>query len=62
MNKDRGINYSYKYEKKDAPKSVILFEQDEEAKSIALFQVPEVKPLIEKSGHIYDSTVFSSYF
>ena len=41
---------------------MILFEQDEEAKSIALFQVPEVKPLIEKSGQIYDSTIFFSYF
>ena len=28
----------------------------------AMFKDPEVKPLIESAGHIYDSTVISSYF
>ena len=34
----------------------------EEGESIAMFEDPEVKPLIEGAGHIYDSTVISSYF
>ena len=36
-------------------------EQAEEGKSIAMFSNPEVRPLIEESGHIYDSTVITSY-
>jgi len=27
-----------------------------------MFEDPAVKPLIESAGHIYDSTVISSYF
>jgi len=27
-----------------------------------MFKDTEVKPLIESAGHIYDSTVISSYF
>ena len=42
--------------KKDDPTSVILIEQGEEGKSIAMFEDPAVKPLIESAGHIYDST------
>ena len=44
------------------PTSVIVIEQGEEGKAIAMFKDPEVKPLIESAGHIYDSTVISSYF
>ena len=62
MNKDRGIICLYKGVKKDAPTSVILIEQGEEGKSKAMFEDPAVKPLIEGAGHIYDSTVISSYF
>ena len=62
MNKERGIIFSYKGFKKDDPTSVILFEQGEEGRSIAMFEDPAVKPLIESAGHIYDSTVISSYF
>ena len=46
--------------KKD-PSSAILIEQAEEGKSIAMFSNPEVRPLIEEAGHIYDSTVITSY-
>ena len=56
------MNCSYKGLKKDDPTSVILIEQGEEGKAIAMFKDPEVKPLIESAGHIYDSTVISSYF
>ena len=52
----------YKLIKRDAPTRVILIEQGEESKSIAMFEDPEVKPLIESAGHIYDSTAISSYF
>ena len=62
MNKDRQIICLYKGVKKDDPSSVILIEQGEEGKSIAMFEDPEVRPLIEGAGHIYDSTVISSYF
>ena len=62
MNKELGINCLYKGVKKDDPTSVILIEQGEEGKSIAMFKDPAVKPLIESAGHIYDSTVISSYF
>ena len=62
MNKERGINCLYKGVKKDDPTSVILIEQGEEGKSISMFKDPAVKPLIESAGHIYDSTVITSYF
>ena len=61
MNKERGIICLYKGVKKDDPTSVILIEQGEEGKSIDMFKDPDVKPLIEGAGHIYDSTVISSY-
>ena len=62
MNKERGIICLYKGVKKDDPTSVILIEQGEEGKSIAMFKDPAVKPLIESAGHIYDSTDITSYF
>ena len=62
MNKERGIICLYKGVKKDDPTSVILIEQGEEGKSIAMFKDPAVKPLIEGAGHIYDTTIMSSYF
>ncbi|MCR8539672.1 MAG: DUF3764 family protein [Prochlorococcus marinus CUG1439] len=62
MNKERGIICLYKGVKKDDSTSVILIEQGEEGKSIDMFEDPGVKPLIESAGHIYDSTVITSYF
>ena len=62
MNKERVIICLYKGVKKTDSSSVILIEQGEEGKSIAMFKDPAVKPLIESAGHIYDSTVISSYF
>ena len=62
MNKERGIVCLFKGVKKDDPTSVILIEQGEEGKSIAMFEDPAVKPLIESAGHIYDSTFMTSYF
>ena len=62
MNKERGIVCLYKGVKKNDPTSVILIEQGEAGKSIAIFKVPGVRSLIENSGHIYDLTVISSYF
>ena len=47
---------------KDDPTSLILLEQGEEGKSIITLKDPEVKPLIESAGHIYNSIVMSSYF
>ena len=62
MNKERGIICLYKDVKKEDPTSVILIEQGEEGKSSAMFEDPALKTLIESAGHIYDSTVISSYF
>ncbi len=62
MNNELGITCLYKGVKKDDPNSVILIEQGEEGKSIAMFEDPAVRPLIEGAGHIYDSTFISSYF
>ena len=62
MNSESGIISLFKGLKKDEPTSVILIEQGEEGKSKAMFEDPAVKPLIEGAGHIYDSTVISSYF
>ena len=50
----RGIN-------KEDPSSAVVIEQAEEGKSIAMFSNPEGRPLIEEAGHIYDSTVITSY-
>tara|TARA_B100001989_G_C24265693_1_gene329100 strand:+ start:149 stop:427 length:279 start_codon:yes stop_codon:yes gene_type:complete len=62
MMKEIGITCLYKGFKKDNPTSVILIEQGEEGKAIAIFKDRAVKPLIESEGHIYDSTTISSYF
>ena len=62
MNKDRGIICLYKGVRKDDPTSVILIEQGEEGKSKSMFEDPAVKPLIEGSDLINDSTIISSYF
>ena len=62
MNKERGIICLYKGVNKDDPTNVILIEQGEECKSIAMFKDPAVKPLIESAVHIYDSTVINSFF
>ena len=62
MNKELGIICLYKGVKKDDPTSVMLIEQGEEGKSKAMFEDPAVKALIESAGHIYNSTVMSSYF
>ena len=47
--------------KKEDPSRAVVIEQSEEGKSIAMFSNPEVRPLIEEAGHIYDSTVITSY-
>ncbi len=60
MMKETGITCLYKGLKKDDPTIVILIEQGEEGKPIAMFKDPAVKPLIESAGHIYYSTVISS--
>ena len=52
----------YKGIKKDDPTSVILIEQGEERKSIAMFEDQALKPFIKGTGHINDSTVISSHF
>ena len=52
MNKERGIICLYKGLKKDDPTSVILIEQGEEGKSIAMFEDPAVKALIESAAKL----------
>ena len=62
LNKGRGITCIYKGVKKDDLTSVIFIEQGEEGRSIAMFEDPAVKPLIESAGHIFESTNISGYF
>ena len=62
MMKETWITCLYKGAKKDDPICVILIEQGAEGKAVAMFKDQVVKPLIESAGHIYDSTVISSYF
>ena len=59
--KDEKIVCLYRGFKKEHPSSAVLREQAEESKSIAMFSNSEVRPLIEEAGHIYDSTVITSY-
>ncbi len=59
--KEEKIICLYRGIKKKEPSSAVFIEQAEEGKSIAMFSNPEVRPLIEKAGHIYDSTVITSY-
>ncbi len=56
--KEEEIVCLYRGIKKEDPSSA---EQAKEGKSIAMFSNPEVRPLIEEAGHIYDSTVITSY-
>ena len=60
--KDEKITCLYRGVKKDDPSSAIVIEQGEKGKAIAMFTNPEVRPLIEEAGHIYDTTIISSYF
>ena len=59
--KDEKIVCLYRVFKEEDPSSDVVIEQAEEGKSIAMFSNPEVRPLIEEAGHIYDSTVITSY-
>jgi len=59
--KEEKIVCLYRGVKKEEPSSAVVIEQAEEGKSIAMFSNPEVRPLIEEAGHIYDSTVITSY-
>ena len=59
--KEKKIVCLYRGVKKEDPSSAIVIEQAEEGKSIAMFSNPEIRPLIEEAGHIYESTVITSY-
>ena len=59
--KEEKINCLYKGVKKDDRSNAVVIEKAVEGKSIEMFSNPEVRPLIEEAGHIYDSTVITSY-
>ena len=59
--KEEKIVCLYRGIKKEDASSAFVIEQAEEGKSIAMFSNPEVRALIEEAGHIYDSTVITSY-
>ena len=61
MKEEEKIVCLYRGVKEEYPISAVVIEQAEEGKSIAMFSNPEVRPLIEEAGHIYDSTVITSY-
>ena len=58
--KEEKIIYLYRGVKKEDRSSAVV-KQSEEDKAIAMFSNPEVRPLIVEAGHIYDSTVITSY-
>ena len=60
MKKEKNV-CAYRGIKKEDPSSAVRIEEAEEGKSIAMFSNPEVRSLIEEAGHIYDSTVITSY-
>ncbi len=59
--KEEKIVCLFRVMNKEGPSRAVFPEQAEEGKSIAMFSNPEVRPLIEEAGHIYDSTVITSY-
>ena len=59
--KDKKIISLYRGVKKEDPSSAVVFGQAEEDTSIAMFSNPELRPLIEEDGHIYDSSIITSY-
>ena len=59
--KEEKIVCLYRGVRKEYPSSAVVIEQAEEGKSIAMFSNSEVRPFIEEAGHIYDSTVITSY-
>ena len=59
--KEEKILCLYRGIKKEDPNSAVVIEEAEEGKSIAIFSNLEVRPFIEEAGHIYDSTVITSY-
>tara|TARA_B100000214_G_scaffold289235_1_gene218843 strand:- start:118 stop:309 length:192 start_codon:yes stop_codon:yes gene_type:complete len=59
--KEEKIVCLYRWVKKEYPSSAVVIEQADEGKSIAMFSNPEVRPLIQEVGHIYDSTLITSY-
>ena len=59
--KEEEIVCLYRVIKKEDPISAVVIEQAEAGKSIAMFSNPVERPLIEEAGHIYDSTVITSY-
>ena len=59
--KEEKIVCLYRGVKKDDTSSAIVIEQAKKGKSITKYSNSEVRPLIEKAGHIYDSTLITSY-
>jgi len=59
--KEEKIICLYRDIKKEYRCTANLLEQAEEGKLIAMFSNPEIRPLIEEAGHIYKSTVITSY-
>ena len=59
--KEEKIICLYRGVMKDDRSSAVVIEQAKEGKSIAMFSNHEVRPLNKEAGHIYDSTVITSY-
>tara|TARA_Y100001968_G_scaffold318665_1_gene349185 strand:+ start:1010 stop:1288 length:279 start_codon:yes stop_codon:yes gene_type:complete len=60
MHEKAGMQTLFRGVSKDDPQSVIVIHQSEEGVARAMFD--GAKEMIEASGHIYDSTVITSYF
>ena len=59
MHQEAGIKTLFRGKNKDDPQSVIVIHQAEEGAAKAMFE--GAREMIEAGGHIYDSTVITSY-
>ncbi len=59
MHKAKGITPLYRGVSKDDPESVVVIHQGEEGAALKMFE--GARPIAEASGHIWESTVITSY-
>ncbi len=62
INKKRGIISHIQGKKERWSNQFNSYWTMKEGKSGSIFKVPAFNPLIDSAGHIYDSTIISSYF
>ena len=59
MHKASGLTTLYRGFSKDDPESAVVIHQGEEGAALKMFE--RARPIAEAAGHIWDSTVITSY-